>query len=92
MTKEKELAEQIYSFLEGFEQTKKEKAEPYVYEIRKRNAAIDLGYLLQEARHHDIVKTLFALNAIYLDKLQAELKSKLVSNKQTYQDIEDLTC
>ena len=92
MTKEKEIAEQIYSFLEGFEQTKKEKSEPYLYEIRKRNAAMDLGYLLLEARQHGIIRVLFALNAIYLDGFQEELKSKLVSNKETYQDIEDLTC
>lgn len=78
MTKEKELAEQIYSFLEGFEQTKKEKSEPYLYEIRRRNVALDVGYLLLEARQHGIVRALFALNAIYLDESQAETNRKLV--------------
>lgn len=78
MTKEKELAEQIYCFLEGFEQMTKEKSEPYLYEIRKRNAALDIGYLLLEARQHGIVRVLSALNAIYLDESRAETNRKLV--------------
>lgn len=51
--------------------------------------AENIGRLLIDAKEHDIIKTLFALNNRFIEDYQRELKLRLISNTKTYQQIED---
>ena len=85
MKPEKILAEKIFSLTESVYKMNIGSMEM----LNTDTAATQIGRLMLEKRKHDMIKLLFQLSAIYLDILEKETRHRLISNKQTYLEIEE---
>ena len=85
MKPEKILAEKIFSLTESVYKMNIGSMEM----LNTDTAATQIGRLMLEGRKHDMIKLLFQLSAIYLDILEKETRHRLISNKQTYLEIEE---
>ena len=74
---ERELANTIYTLL----------AQADTSGLAKRIIAEEVGRVLIEAKERDIIRVLLILTNKYIDVFQQQTKQRLISNRQTYQEI-----
>jgi len=74
---ERELANTIYVLL----------AQADTSGVAKRIIAEEVGRVLIESKERDIIRVLLILTNKYIDVFQQQTKKRLISNRQTYQEI-----